>query len=360
MMLFQRRIFLELMGNALTTLLLLMAVLLLITSVQVLSTIDGLSLSTFLFTLPVFMGVAVDIVLPISVLVAVVLTYGRAASDNEVDTLRASGVHPFHLLVPGLVFGALMSVLMLLAMDVGQPHASRYKRRLTKMVDPGALLAQKLASGEPEELADNIWVAPVAIDSNGVYHDMRIQKVSDDGEILQEIIAEAESTQVFVDRERDKLVLKLGKFRTVVGDRLDGFSEGTEISHSLNREFGDLSIDSMTTAQLLAYLKRPDGQRGDFRQLTVETEVAMRTSSAAACFMFVLLGYPVALRFRRSDRVGAFLVAFLLALVLYYPSVKVSDALAMGGALSADIAAWMGSALLLIASLLIWRRLDAR
>jgi lipopolysaccharide export system permease protein len=76
--------------------------------------------------------------------------------------------------------------------------------------------------------------------------------------------------------------------------------------------------------------------------------------------VFVLLGYPVALRFRRSDRVGAFLVAFLLALVLYYPSVKVSDGLAMSGAVAPEVAAWLGHGLLLVASFLIWRRLHAR
>jgi lipopolysaccharide export LptBFGC system permease protein LptF len=360
MMLFQRRIFLELMGNALTTVVLLMAVLLLVTSVQVISSVDGLSLGMFMKTLPVFMGVTVNIVMPIAVLVAVVLTYGRAASDNEIDTLRASGIHPFHVLVPGLVFGALMSVLMLMAMDDGRPHAARFKRRITKVVDPGALIAQKLASGEPEELADGIWVAPASVDSNGVKHDMRIQWAASDGQIIQEIVAEDDSTEVFVDPQRDKLVLKLGRFRTVVGDRLDGLNEGTEIMRSLHREFGDLSIDSMTTAQLLAWMERKPGKRGRFKEKAVQAEVAMRTSAAAACLMFVLLGYPVALRFRRSDRVGAFLVAFLLALFLYYPSVKVSSALATSGAVPPNVAAWLGHTLLLLASILIWRRLETR
>jgi lipopolysaccharide export system permease protein len=360
MMLFQRRLFLELMGNAVTTLLLLMGVLLLVSSAQVINSVDGLSLGVFLKMLPMFMGVTVDIVFPIAVLVAVVLTYGRAAADNEVDTLRASGIHPFHLLLPGLVFGALMSVLMLVAMDDAQPHASRSKRRITKIVDPGAVIAQKLASGEPEELADGIWVAPAAIDSHGVAHDMRIQWVAEDGLVIQEIVAEAESTKVFVDPQRSKLVLKLGRFRTVVGDQLDGLNEGTEITRSLHRDFGDLNIFSLTTAQLFAWLQREPGQRGRLKELSVKTEVAMRSSSAAACLVFVLLGFPVALRFRRSDRVGAFLVAFILALILYYPSVKVSQAVSMSGSVSPSLAVWFGHGLLLIASFLIWRRLNAR
>jgi len=356
MMLFQRKLFFELMGNALTTVLLLLTVLLLITSVQVVSNVDGLSLWTFVKTLPIFMGVAVDIVMPVSVLVAVVLTYGRAAADSEVDTLRASGVHPFHLLVPGLVFGALMSVLMLVALDDGRPHSERAKRRITRSVDLSAILAQKLASGEPEYLDDGILVSTRSLDADGLAHDMRIQWFSEDGQVVQEIMAE--TARAFVDPSRAKIVLELGVYRTVVGKRLDGV--GMKIEQSLGREHVDLKLESMTTAQLLAWLARDEGQRGMFKLLSVETEVAMRASSSAACLVFVLLGIPVALRFRRSDRVGAFLVAFLLALFLYYPSVKVSQAVARGGILDPQIAAWSGHGLLLLASAIIALRLGRR
>ncbi len=354
MMLFQRRLFLELMGNAVTTVFLLMLILLLITSVQVVSSIDGISLAVFARTVPMFLGVTVNIVMPIAVLVAVVLTYGRAAADNEVDTLRASGVHPFHVLTPGLVFGALMSVLMLVAMDDGRPFAERAKRRITKSVDPGALIAQKLASGEPEELVPGLTIDPPVIDEQGVLHDLRLQWTDTEGFVVQEIVAE--TARMFVDRERDLLVLRLGRFRTVKGEGLDGKDEGTEIVRALPREFGDLNVESLTTTQLLAWLERPPGKRGIYKRRNVEAEVAMRTSSATACFLFVLLGYPVALRFRRSDRVGAFLVAFLLALFLYYPSVKVSSALASSGTVPPAAAAWIGHALLLAASLVLARR----
>src|SRR6185436_6600448 len=60
--------------------------------------------------LPIQAATQLDVILPIAVLVSVVLTYGRAAADNEVDTLRASGVHPLHVMTPGLLFGALASL----------------------------------------------------------------------------------------------------------------------------------------------------------------------------------------------------------------------------------------------------------
>jgi len=343
MMLFQRRMFLELMGNALTTLVLLLAVLMLVSSVQVLSSIEGLSLWTFVATLPIFMGVTANIVVPVSVLVAVVLTYGRAAADNEIDTLRASGVHPWHVALPGLLFGALMSALLLVALDDGQPHAERAKRRLTRTTDLRTILAQKLSSGEPELLDDRLLVHTQSIDSTGLAHGMVLWRLAEDGRPLQEI--RAETARVYVDRDRSKIVFEMGEHRTVIGDRFDGVGSRYEVA--LPQEFVDLDLASMTTAQLEAWLERPEDQRGSFKPISVRTEVAMRGSAAAGCLLFALLGLPVALRLRRSDRVGAFLVAFLLALFLYFPSVRVSKALALGEVLPPEIAVWGGHVLIL-------------
>ncbi|HYN64307.1 MAG TPA: LptF/LptG family permease, partial [Candidatus Limnocylindrales bacterium] len=85
-------------------------------------------------------------------------------------------------------------------------------------------------------------------------------------------------------------------------------------------------------------------------------ESHMRLSDSAAALIFVLLGLPVSLLWRRYDRTGAFLVAFLLALFLYYPSQQISFALARMDALSPLVAAWSGNVLLLVLSLgLMWR-----
>jgi lipopolysaccharide export LptBFGC system permease protein LptF len=132
------------------------------------------------------------------------------------------------------------------------------------------------------------------------------------------------------------------------------------IIHVLGSTDADLKLAAMTTAQLKAWLKRPEGERGMFTPIKVQTEVALRTSSAAVCLVFVLLGIPVALRFRRSDRLGAFLAAFLLALFLYFPSVKVAKALSLSGALSPHLAVWMGHVLMLVAGLLFSRKLAHR
>src|SRR5262245_56055432 len=158
MMLFQRRLFAELLWNALTTLALLTVVLMLIICAQVVQR-EGLTLVMMVWAVPILAASQLDLTLPMSVLVAVVLTYGRAAADNEVDTLRASGVHPLHVALPGLVFGAMMTLVLLTGMDFAKPWAETAKRRIAKETDLGGLLKDKLSTGEPVELPGNYVIS---------------------------------------------------------------------------------------------------------------------------------------------------------------------------------------------------------
>ena len=353
MMLFQRRLFAELVRNTLTTTALLLSVLTLIVSVQVVHSADGLSLGFFARALPIQAATQLDVILPIAVLVSVVLTYGRAAADNEIDTLRASGVHPLHVVVPGLVFGELCALLLLLGLDYGKPLVKRLQLRLVRGEDIAAFIHNKLTAGEPVELEGGRTVLDAdGFDSEGRALRMRVQ-LYDDQHNLQSALT-AEQAEIRVDSERGEIEITFRDFQTIKGPRFEG--QEFVITRQLPRDIKDLDAKYLTTPQLLAWADRgrDPSPATTAREALIETH--MRLSNAGAALVFVLLGLPVALLWRRHDRTGAFLVAFLLALFLYYPSQQISFALAKLDALSPALAAWSGNVLLLLLSLgLMWR-----
>jgi lipopolysaccharide export system permease protein len=353
MMLFQRRMFLELMGNALISSALLTAVLILVAAVQVVAKFDGVGLLDFVMRVPIWAASFLDVVLPVGVLVSVVMTYGRAATDNEIDTLRCSGVNPWHLLTPGLVFGLLMTAALMLFLDYGKPYADRMKRRLVEHVDMSKIVEDSIARGVPIELDDNTIISASGYDEEGKAVDLRIQVLNSAGVVVEETLSR--QAEVWVDQETGELVMKLIDMHRVIGDRL--VANNLILRRQLRRDLVDLGIDSWTTPQLLAMLERPENARVRFDEEKVSSNVHRRQASAASCLLFVFLGIPVALRFRRSDRVGAFLVAFLLALFVYFPVVRVGKALAGSETLSPVVAAWMGHVLLLAVSLILSRRI---
>lgn len=355
MMLYQRRLLLELMGNTAITTVLLLAVLMLVASVQVVSSFEGLGIADFLVSVPVFAATTLDLLLPLAVLVSVVMTYGRAASDNEVDTLRAGGVDVWFLLTPGVLFGLLMTAVMLLALDYGLPYAEQAKRRMQDTVDMAQVISKKLAAGEALDLGDGTVLHVGWVDEDGYSRDVRIQTFAGQ-ERKDEVLAER--AEIGVDEEAGKLILHLYDVRRPFGDRLAG--DDVTIIRYLGGDDVELPFKSMTTPQLLAWSERDPSQRQRFGWIGVELQVASRSATAAACLLFVLLGLPVALAGRRADRVWAFGVAFVLSLFVYFPLVQVGEALAREKAVSPALGAWTGNLLLGVLSVVLWVRLARR
>jgi lipopolysaccharide export system permease protein len=353
-MLFQRRLLAEMLRNAGITLGLLTVILVLVMSGKAVHQ-EGLSLATFLRLVPLLTLANVHVTLPLAVLVAVVLTYGRAAADNEVDALRASGVHPWHLGLPALVFGGFGALVLLLVLDVVTPWASVEQKKAARNVDWGAYLRGRLDTGEPVKLDERTWVSADGFSEGGLALGVRVQIFSDDGEIAREILADA--AELGVNQARGELTVTLRDFHTVRGPRAEGAT--MTITKPLPRELVELDSRTLSTTQLLATLRR-GGPLAGFSLRQAELAVHMRLASAAACLLFVFLGLPVALLFRRGDRTAAFLIAFLIVLFVYYPAREVSLYLSDRELLSPLAASWSGSALLLAGGLVLCRRVLLR
>ncbi|MGQ0554289.1 MAG: LptF/LptG family permease [Planctomycetota bacterium] len=339
MMLFQRRLFLELLRNTGTTLGLLTLVLLLISCAQVIHAKEGLTLVSFLHSVPIFALAPLDVTLPLAVLVAVILTYGRWAADNEIDTLSASGVSPLHLLTPGLLFGSLMALVLLVGMDYVKPLVDRTKRLMAE--DIASLLRSRLSAGEPVKLDDRTVISAEEFDSEGRALRFRLQLYSSDGQLETELVAQ--QAELRIDETTRVFELELSNFRVVVGSEGSGHMT---IRRPLGRGLPEFYEKHLTTPQLLAFLGRAPEYRLDITEVEARLAVHLRLANSMACLIFVLIGVPAALLFRRNDRTGAFLLAFLIALFLHYPSQQVAIALSKSGRVSPELAIWSGSAVL--------------
>jgi len=352
MMLFQRHYLYELLRNLLSTVVLLSLVVMLVMSAMIINRVEGLTMGLFARSLPIFAANELWITLPLSVLVSVILTYGRAAADREIDGLRACGVRPVHLYTPALVFGALVSLGQSYAADHWMPLVERSQQRILKQEDVQEIFRSKLAGGEPVRLQDDTILSVEGFDEEGHPVGMRIQSFDDAGTLTLDVYAR--TGRLRIDEARRRLELVLVDSRTFVGT----FPTGREVSISrpLPGETIEMRRRDWTTTQLLAWLGRGERARLPYHPHLIEGEVHQRLAASAAPLLFVLLGLPVALLFRRSDRVEAFLVAFLLTLFVYYPTHKLSEAMLEEAGMGPIAAAWIGSVVLvLVAAVLTWR-----
>jgi lipopolysaccharide export system permease protein len=73
----------------------------------------GLSLDVFLYLAVLILPRFVDIVLPIGVFIAVLLTFNRLASESELVVMRAAGLGPLALARPVLILAAIAFLILL-------------------------------------------------------------------------------------------------------------------------------------------------------------------------------------------------------------------------------------------------------
>jgi len=79
----------------------------------------------FMYMMPALLTYTV----PIATLIAVLLSLGRLSSDNEIITMRASGINPVHIIAPLLIIGLIISLVLLIFNDRIVPYAHYAQRK---------------------------------------------------------------------------------------------------------------------------------------------------------------------------------------------------------------------------------------
>jgi lipopolysaccharide export system permease protein len=96
----------------------------------------------------------VALTLPMSVLVAVLYAFSRLAAENEVTALKASGVSPWRIVTPALVWGGVMSLFLLAFNDQVLPRANFQLKTLQDAIaqtKPTFLLKAQVINAIQEE-----------------------------------------------------------------------------------------------------------------------------------------------------------------------------------------------------------------
>ena len=84
--------------------------------------------------------------IPMAVLVAILMSYGRMSADNEIRAMRASGISLISVIVPSMIFGAVVCILLILFNNHVLPdfnHRARllgaaiYKKKPDISIEPG-------------------------------------------------------------------------------------------------------------------------------------------------------------------------------------------------------------------------------
>lgn len=295
----------------------------------------------FAYILPTFLEVTV----PMALLLAILLSFGRLSADSEIVALKTSGISLYQMVTPVAVFTALVTFLALLLAVYARPWGnSNLKASLYE-------IAKTRASAGLRQRVFNDDFAGLVI---------YVEHIEPPGDRLEGIL---------ISDARDP-----NQRNTVLAR--NGFLVGNEETHTVTLRLLEGSIHTFlpgeksyhktdfttydVTLNLAVALARFSQREKDAQEMTLtelRTVIAQRSAAGRpvnaelvelhrkfslpfACLVFGLVGVPLGIQPVRAVRSRSFSVS--LALIFgYYLLLTAGEAMAERGTLPAVLALWM-------------------
>lgn len=296
--------------------------------------------------------------IPISVLTATLLAFGRLSSDNEITAMRATGINLYRISIPAIILGLLLSVLSLPLQDKIVPMAHYNARILIKEVGlryPAAYLeAGTFIRGFKDYI---LFIYDIKYEKDRtIFKNIRIYQPQKDGP-TRTVIAKRGELISLPDKNTVKLRL------------IDGTSEepnpmNPKLFYKLNFKtyYITLTLDDSTMEE-----KGKKNKEMTFDELLKNAEelkkagidptplirrLHKRIASSFASLAFILIGIPLAITARRSEKSIGIGLAFGLA-TIYWLLLAFGQVLATQDMLPIWLAMWFGNITLVTIGLIM-------
>jgi len=284
--------------------------------------------------------------LPISILVAVLMSLGRLSSDNEIIAIRASGINLFKLIAPLLILGLILSLGLVLFNDRAASYA-HYEYRKT-LIDIG--VKNPTAAFEEGVFINSfqkyvLFIYKVDQKHNRLLN-VRIYEPQGEDKPTRTIVAR--SGEFITVPEKNTVKLKL----------MDGTSDEPDPNNPTN--FYKLNFKTYFMNLNLADERKGDSLEKKYKEMTIRelneeaaklrkenidpapliTEIHEKLTLAFSCLIFILMGAPLAIITRRREKSINLGIAIII-IVAYYPLLVGCESLGMQNAFDPALAMWI-------------------
>ena len=268
-------------------------------------------LKLFLYLVPWLLSFT----LPIAVLTAVILMFGRFSTDGELIAMKASGVSLYRISFPVLMVGAIFSFVSFFLNDQISPNASFASRKVVKEIGirkPTAYLEEATFIRGLE----NYVIFIHEIKGNRLKN-IRIYQPQE-GKPTRVIIAEYGDIRSLPEKDMVELTLYNGTSEEPSPTDPESFYKlnfktyhmTIDLSALLKKENIQKKTREMTINELNKEIENFVKQQIDSTPLLVE--IYKKINMSIASFVLVLIGIPLGIRAHRSEKSIGFGISLLL------------------------------------------------
>jgi lipopolysaccharide export system permease protein len=318
--------------------------------------------------------------LPIGLLTATLLVFGRFSADHELTAARASGISLLSLVLPILLLSlALCGVSALVNLDIGPRSRVEFKELINRL-KVEMLSNLQLPEGRPIYDFTN-YVVFIGRNRNLELQDVHLLQLRNETNV--DLTMDAPRGRIEMDVQNQKMMLHLYNVKILhleSGNVMIAGETQTELDWSGAKAGRErLSINNMTFTQLQSELRSwesrihepvfdPKDSTEDLRKRNrqlqkkrddliepIRVQMHRQLASSFACFSFALIGIPLGIRVHRRETNIGFGIA--LALVgIYYALISFAGSLENRPELAPHLWMWApGFLFQAIGAALLWR-----
>jgi lipopolysaccharide export system permease protein len=325
--------------------------------------VKGIGWTTFLHALVLLLPQALSLTIPMSVLLGILIAFGRLSADREFVAMQACGVSPFRLIRPVAVVAVCGALATAHQIIVALPDANQTFREIVfNVVANSAESSVKPRVFFTEFPNRTIYARDVV---PGAWKEVLLADTSQPG---QTTVYFAKEGRLLVDRANQTVALQLvdGTRHTTSATKPDEY-EGAEYESVLihldpNTVFPNVKPSKTATEMTIAELRtavQTLGRQGDPanpQRYMIQTKFAI----PAAALVLGLIGLALGVSNRKDGRFASFVLGFGV-IFAYYIVLWTFRALGTTGRFPAGLAAWIPNLVFGCAgiSLFFWRALSA-
>lgn len=318
--------------------------------------------------------------LPMGMLTATLLVFGRFSADQELTAVRASGISLISLITPVLLLSLVFSALCAYVnMEIAPQCRGAYKVLLRDVAkaNPAGLLRENQYNPFPDG-----WTIYVRKIKGNDLQGVKIYQASEDGNSLEWINARA--GKLFIEEDQVVLMLyEVNRSELKAGTVIPGGNFGELPIKIPTKEPKDrkrrVDLGDMTFQQLQGELKRleqpfirvktdTNSPPPKFREAVqkmkeirgeittpVRVQIHRQVAFSFACIGFTLIGIPLGIRAHRRETSAGMAIALILVL-LYYSFIILAQSWDTRPELWPHLIIWIPNFLFqFIGGVLLWR-----
>ena len=310
--------------------------------------IHGIKISTLLDIIGYMSISFLPILLPMSLLFAILMTYNRLSTESEIIAMKSAGISGWSLLTPAMVLAALVFVFSAQTAFFMAPWGNRqFEVLITQLGNSKA--AASIKEGSFSEGFFDMVVYANKVDSKSgkmenlfIYDEKEsspITIIAPKGEIIPDVTNPGHSILL---RLFNGEIHRSGKNHTIINFA----SYDVSLNDPIKSEERQKSPPSLSLNELNE--KMADTQISADEKQNYTIEFHKRAALSFACFVFALIGVAFGIQ---NDRRGAKSSGFVLSvgfIILYWVLYLAFEGLARNGRLPVILATWSSNVIFMI------------